>query len=122
MTIQVHTAPFNVLPDRARPGYAPAAHEALDDRLAAFNELLSDAMARSGVFYTVRRDLDVWASRMETAPGIAAVNPTFDPRHSDQSRSFWIDLHDRNGEPMAMIASKLVESEDYVAMMMNGTA
>lgn len=97
-------------------------NDELLDQITEFNDLLTDAMNRSGVFYTVRHDMDEWARRMETAPQIMMINPTFDPRHSDQTRSFWIDIHDRVGEPMAMIANRLIETDDYVAMMANGTA
>lgn len=97
-------------------------NDELLDQVAEFNDLLTDAMNRSGVFYTISHDMDVWFQRMATAPQIMAVNAAFDSTHSDQSRSFWIDVHDRHGEPMAMIANKLVETDSYVSMMMNGTA
>lgn len=97
-------------------------NDELLDQITEFNDLLTDAMNRSGVFYTVRHDMHEWARRMETAPQIIAVNPQYDPRHCSQTHSFWIDIHDRAGEPMAMIANRLIETDDYVAMMMNGTA
>jgi len=36
-------------------------NDELMNQLVEFNELLSEAMARSGVFYRICHDLEVWA-------------------------------------------------------------
>lgn len=70
--------------------------------------------------YTLNVDADMtaWASAMASAPGMALVNPTFDPRWSPLSpaNSFWLDIR-AGSRTVAMIAARLFVTDDYLELM-----
>jgi GNAT superfamily N-acetyltransferase len=70
--------------------------------------------------YTLNIDADMtaWARAMASAPGMALVNPTFDPRWSPLSpaNSFWLDIR-AGSRTVAMIAARLFVTDDYLELM-----
>src|SRR3546814_8591925 len=80
---------------------------------------LVDAICSRGFLITQDPDLNRWREAMSTAPGIAAVNPTFDPAHHEFERGgpfYWLRVtapSDSDSRPIrlaAMIAFRLIDT------------
>ncbi|MEQ9643382.1 MAG: hypothetical protein RIM84_25400 [Alphaproteobacteria bacterium] len=78
-------------------------------------------LERDGFYVTVSSDMNAWVSMMEAAPAIRVVNPTFDPAHSqlDASNSFWVRVTDMADNPVACIANRLFDTDDYLGLIRN---
>lgn len=73
--------------------------------------------------YTLTADVDMarWVVVMSRAPSTLMVNPTYDPRAGrlTPSNSFWLDI--RSGShSIAIMAARLFETEDYIALKRSG--
>jgi GNAT superfamily N-acetyltransferase len=69
--------------------------------------------------YTLVVDVDMarWVKAMTSAPAIAGINTTFDPRSCRLSpdNSFWLDIR-MGSHRIAMMASRLFITDDYLEL------
>lgn len=84
-------------------------------RVQEFLRICLDRIAARGFDFRVDPDLSGWAAHMRTAPGISAVNPTFDPDvcRLDRSNGFWIKLVGDGGRIVACHAARLFVTPDF---------
>lgn len=80
---------------------------------------LETDLAKIGMRVTVEDDFAEWVAFMETAPGIASVSSTFDPRHSvvTSANAFWIAIRDEVGDVVGCDCLRLFETDDFIEMI-----
>jgi len=85
--------------------------------LQEFVEFSMDWLADRKYALAVDSDMSRWAQTMSTAPSMALINPTFDPRVNRLSpdNSFWLDIR-AGSNTVAMIASRLFITDDYLEL------
>lgn len=88
--------------------------------VSGYIDQLVDAICSRGFLISQDPDLGRWREAMSAAPGIAAVNPTFDPAHHDFERGgpfYWLRVSthgEGSGRPCkmaAMIAFRLIDTD-----------
>lgn len=81
----------------------------------AFIDRSMEELRGRGLAVTLDEDIGAWAAHMRGAPGITAVNPTFDPQESrvDPANSLWIKATDGRGAIIGCTAVRLFETADF---------
>lgn len=82
-------------------------------------DLISSELSRTGMHVTIEDDFAGWAAFMETAPGIASVSSTFDPRHSNvaPTNAFWIAIRDADDAVIGCDCLRLFETDDFIELI-----
>lgn len=88
-------------------------------------EFVSFASARltgSDQVLEVDTNLEKFGVLLEKLPGNAGVNPTFDGRMNDLSKSaFWLALHDKREGLICVMATRVFVAERYFDLIRDGT-